>query len=111
MTSTYTTLPAIWEEGSSRSDDCSSGSATLTELTPSGPVTSGPIRFSYRGKNGIAGILLGDTNVEGHVASVQKDVSFDVVYSGDKQFTETWVKQGNSFVLQGGESRMPTCGS
>lgn len=111
MMTSYTTHQAIWEQGYNRSEDCSSGSATLTELTPSGPVTSGPIRFSYRGKNGIAGLLLGDTNVEGHVANVQKDVSFDVVYSGDKQFTETWVKQGNSFVLQGGETQMPTCGN
>ncbi|HEX5182153.1 MAG TPA: SHOCT domain-containing protein [Allosphingosinicella sp.] len=111
MTSTYTTLPAIWEEGHNRTQGCVSGSATLTELTPSGPVTSGPIRFSYHGKTGLADILLGDTNIEGHVANVQKDVSFDVVYSGDKQFTETWVKQGDRFVLQGGETRVPQCGS
>ncbi|HEY1606129.1 MAG TPA: SHOCT domain-containing protein [Allosphingosinicella sp.] len=111
MTGTYTNLPAIWEEGRNRTQDCVSGSATLTELTPGGPVTSGPIRFSYRGKNGLAGLLLGDTNIEGHVANVQKDVSFDIVYSGDKQFTESWVKQGDRFVLQGGESRMPQCAS
>lgn len=111
MIGTYTSRPAIWEQGTTRTQDCASGSATLTELTPAGPVTSGPIRFTYRGKNGIAGILLGDTNIEGHIANVQKDVSFDVVYSGDKQFTETWVKQGDRFVLQGGESKMPTCAS
>ena len=111
MISTYTSLPAIWEQGTNRTQDCVSGSATLTELTPGGPVTSGPVRFTYKGKNGLAGLLLGDTNIQGHVANVQKDVSFDVVYSGDKQFTETWVKQGDRFVLQGGETKMPTCAS
>jgi hypothetical protein len=105
----YTNVPAIWEQGFNRTQDCSSGSVTLTELAPGGPVTSGPIRFSYHGKNGLAAILLGDSDIQGHVANVQKDVSFDVIYSGDKQFTETWVKQGDRFVLQGGESKMPTC--
>jgi hypothetical protein len=109
MTSTYTALPAIWEQGSRRTEDCVSGSATLTELTPAGPLSSGPIRFSYHGKTGLADILLGDTDIEGHVANVQKDVSFDVIYSGDKQFTETWVKQGNGFALQGGKTQMPQC--
>ena len=33
-----------------------------------------------------------------------KDVSFDVIHSGDKQFTDTWVKQGDRFVPQGGSS-------
>jgi len=111
MVSDYTTAPAIWEQGYNRTQDCSSGSTTMTELTPAGPVTSGPIRFSYHGKNGLAGILLGDSDIQGHVANIQKDVSFDVIYSGDKQFTETWVKQGDRFVLQGGESKMPTCAS
>lgn len=111
MVGTYTNAPAIWEQGYNRTQDCSSGSATLTELTPAGPVTSGPIRFSYHGKSGLAGMLLGATDIQGHVANVQKDVSFDIIYSGDKQFTETWVKQGDRFVLQGGESKMPTCAS
>ena len=111
MLNTYTTHQAIWEQGYNRTQDCSSGSVTLTELAPGGPVTSGPIRFSYHGKNGLAGILLGDTDIQGHVANIQKDVSFDVIYSGDKQFTETWVKQGDRFLLQGGESKMPTCAS
>jgi hypothetical protein len=111
MTSAYTSLPAIWEEGHDRNQDCTSGSATLTELTPAGPVQSGPIRFSYRSKSGLAGLLLGETDIEGHVADIQKDVSFDVVYSGDKQFTESWVKQGDRFVVQGGETKMPQCAS
>jgi hypothetical protein len=111
MTSAFTTRPAIWEDGRTTGQDCTSGSATLTELTPSGPVQSGPIRISYRGKSGLSGLLLGETRIEGHAANIQKDVSFDVVYSSDKQFTETWVKQGDRFVLQGGESKMPQCGS
>ncbi|HEX4736314.1 MAG TPA: SHOCT domain-containing protein [Allosphingosinicella sp.] len=109
MVTDYTTAPAIWEQGYNRTQDCSSGSTTITELAAGGPVTSGPIRFSYHGKNGLAGLLLGDTDIQGHVANIQKDVSFDVIYSGDRQFTETWVKQGDRFVLQGGESKMPTC--
>jgi hypothetical protein len=111
LTGAFTARPAIWEEGRGGNQDCTSASATLTELTPAGPIQSGPIRISYHGKNGISGILLGDTTILGHAADIQKDVSFDVVYSGDKQFTETWVKQGDRFVLQGGASKVPTCGS
>jgi hypothetical protein len=110
MTNAFTNLPAIWEEGRDRAGDCIDGSATLTELTANGPVQSGPIRIYYKNSGGLRGLVLGDTEITGHAANIQKDVSFDVVYSGDRQLTETWVKQGDRFTVQGGESKVPQCG-
>jgi hypothetical protein len=109
MTNAFTTLPAIWEEGRDRGQGCTAGSATLTELTPSGPVQSGPIRTYYKSSGGLKGLVLGDTEIRGHATNFQKGVSFDVVYSGDRELTETWVKQGDRFVPQGGESKVPQC--
>jgi hypothetical protein len=111
MTSAFTTLPAIWEEGRNQGQDCATGSATLTELTPAGPVQSGPITTYYKSSGGLKGLLGGETLINGHAGNIQKDVSFDVVYSGDKELTETWVKQGDRFVVQGGASQAPTCGN
>jgi hypothetical protein len=111
MTNAFTTLPAIWEEGRSRDGDCTSGSATLTELTASGPVKSGPIPTYYKNSGGLRGLVLGDTEITGHATNIQKDVSFDVAYSGDKELTETWVKQGDRFLPQGGESKVAQCGN
>jgi hypothetical protein len=111
MTSAFTTLPAIWEEGRNRDGDCVTASAILTELTAAGPVQSGPITTYYKNSGGLKGLLGGETEVTGHAGNVQKDVSFDVVYSGDKDLTETWVKQGDRFVVQGGASQAPTCGN
>jgi hypothetical protein len=110
MTNAFTTLPAIWEEGRNQAGDCVAGSATLTELTAAGPVQSGPIPTYYKSSGGLKGLLGGDTEITGHAGNVQKDVSFDVVYSGDKALTETWVKQGDRFVPQGGASQVPRCG-
>jgi hypothetical protein len=111
LTTAFTTLPAIWEEGRNSSQDCVSGSATLTELTADGPVQSGPIPTYYKNSGGLRGLLGGETEITGHAGNIQKDVSFDVVYSGDKELTETWVKQGNRFVPQGGASQVQQCGS
>ncbi|MDB5692020.1 MAG: hypothetical protein JWO81_1083 [Alphaproteobacteria bacterium] len=109
MTNAFTTLPAIWEEGRDRGQDCIAGSAILTELTAAGPVPSGPIRTYYKSSGGLKALVLGDTEITGHATNISKDVSFDVVYSGDKELTETWVKQGDRFVPQGGESKVPSC--
>jgi hypothetical protein len=109
MTNAFTTLPAIWEEGRDRGQDCVAGSATLTELTPAGPIQSGPIRTYYKSSGGLKGLVLGDTEITGHATNISKDVSFDVVYSGDKELTETWVKQGDRFVPQAGDSKVPSC--
>jgi hypothetical protein len=107
----FTAHPAIWQDGRTGNEDCGLATATLTELTPAGPIQSGPIRLSYHNKGGLSGLVFGDTTIRGHITNIQKDVSFDVIYSGDKQFTETWVKQGDRFVPQGGETKMPQCGS
>ena len=47
--------------------------------------------------------------IDGKIANVKKDVSFDVVYSAAEPFTETWVKRGGRFVLQNGPTKVTQC--
>jgi Short C-terminal domain len=56
----------------------------------------------YRGEE--EGVAL-----EGQLAHVRAGRSFDVVYSGDESFTETYRFRGGRFVREGRESRVPTC--
>jgi hypothetical protein len=110
LTSQFTTAPAIFEEGGATGQGCTSGSATLTELTPAGPIQSGPIRMVYAMDP--AALAAGTApigDVQGTIANVVKDTSFDVNYSGEQPFTEHWVKRGARFVLESGETRMPQC--
>jgi hypothetical protein len=109
LTSAFTTRPAIWEEGVGGGGDCTLGTATITELTADGPVQSGPIPISYRSKGGLKSLLMGETNLTSRAGNIAKDVSFDVVYSGTDAFTETWTRQGDRFVLQGGQTKVPQC--
>jgi hypothetical protein len=109
LTSQFTSAPAIYEEGGYTGQGCTSGAVTITELAPAGPIQSGPIRTVYA----MDGPLLDSDSpggeIKGTIANVQKDLAFDVNYSGEQPFTEHWVKKGARFVLESGETRMPQC--
>lgn len=51
----------------------------------------------------------GGFEIEGRIANLQRGRSFDVVYSGYESFTETYRFRGGRFVLDGRESRVPSC--
>ena len=108
LTSAFTLAPAIYEQGGSTGQGCTIGAVTITELAPGGPVQSGPIRMVYSDSAAPAGDDA-DNPITGRIANIHKDQSFDVVYSAAEPFTETWTKQGSRFVLQGGETKVPSC--
>jgi hypothetical protein len=109
LTSQFTAAPAIFEEGGYTGQGCTSGGVTITELAPEGPIRSGPIRTIYSMAGAVLDADSPGGDIEGKIANVQKDVGFDVNYSGDQPFTEHWVKKGTRFVLESGETRMPQC--
>jgi hypothetical protein len=110
VTNAFTIFPAIYEEGRYTGQGCTSSGATLTELAPARPVRSASIRLLYDKGGTLGADAAAPTRVEGKIANVKKDVSFDVVYTGAQQLTETWVKRGDHFELAGGgETKIPQC--
>lgn len=99
--------PVLVDKGSYTAQGCTTGAVTLTELRPDGPVQSGPVPILYSNQSGF-----GPDNgvrIDGKIVNINKGASFDVAYSGSRDFTETWARQGDTFKLRGGETRMPTC--
>ena len=110
VTGAFTSFPTVYEEGGYTGQGCTSVGATLTELAPARPVRSASVRLSYVNGGTPGADAAGPTRTEGKIANVKKDVSFDVVYTGAQQLTETWVKRGERFeLLGGGETKVPQC--
>ena len=100
------TDPVIFTEGGGTWQGCTMSTGTLTALRASGPVELASIALSYDNSGGAGEIM----NIEGRIANVVPGRSFDVVYSGSRAFTETYVLTGDKFALQGGgESQMQGC--
>jgi hypothetical protein len=108
LTAAFTSFPAIFEEGGGMGQGYVCSSATITELTPAGPVKSGPIPLHYDNEGAVTDDAAKVT-IDGKIANLRKDVSFDVVYTAAEPFTESWVKRAGRFVLQGGQTRVTQC--
>ena len=102
----FAEYPVLVEEGGYTAQGCTSGGVTLTELKPERPVQSALIRTIYSNQSGFGAD--NGAEIDGEIVNIQKGVSFDVVYSGSRDFTETWVRQGDTFEPRG-ETRMPQC--
>jgi hypothetical protein len=73
--------------------------ATLTELTPKGPVTSDLIGLSYDDSGSIADDDgRAACNVKGVITNIKKDTSFDVRASGSVSALDRYVKRNGRFV-------------
>lgn len=103
----FAQYPVVLVEGGYTAQGCTSGGITLTELRPDEPVQSTLIRTIYSNQSGFGAD--NGAEIEGEIANIDKGASFDVVYSGSRDFTETWIRRGDSFELRGGETRMPIC--
>lgn len=111
LTDKFTRFPAIYAEGGYTGQGITCGSATLTELTPDGPIKSDLIALSY--SNGGAVVDNGETSfgepardVEGKIANVVKGKSFDVVVKGAEPLRETYQYRGGKFVRTSGETQL-----
>jgi hypothetical protein len=103
----FAEYPVLLVEGGYTAQGCTSGGVTLTELQPNEPVQSALIRTVYSNESGFGAD--NGAKIEGKLANIQKGASFDVTYSGSRAFIETWVRQGKTWQLRGGETRMPAC--
>lgn len=108
LTDAFTNFPGIYVEGTAGGQGHVCTSATLIELAPSAPVKSGPIPLHYDNE-GAVDDEQSKVQIDGKFVNVKKGVSFDVAYSGAQPFTESWVRRGDGFVLEGGPSRVTQC--
>jgi hypothetical protein len=99
FTDKFTSMPAIFAEGSYMGQGISVSGATLTELTPKGPVTSDLIGLSYDDSGSIADDDgRAACNVKGVITNIKKDTSFDVRASGSVSALDRYVKRNGRFV-------------
>jgi hypothetical protein len=81
---------------------------TLTELRPDGPARLGQIPLVYDD----TGAREDGTgrSIEGKILNINKNESFDVVYSGSRRFSEHYVRGPGGYAVAGGrKSTMETC--
>jgi len=100
-------LPMIVAEGGGTWQGYSCDLVRLVELTPTGPRELADIP-TYYDDSAVNPDANKGTTLTGKIANIQSGKSFDVVYSGSRNFTETWVRRGDKYALAG-ETRMLSC--
>ncbi len=102
----FATLPVLVVEGGGTWQGCTVSDTDLIELRPTGPARLASITT-----------LFDDSGMEqdnpqsltGSVTDIVRDRSFTVRYEGTRSFAERYVRRGDRFVLEGGESQIPGC--
>ncbi len=98
VTDKFTAFPAIFAEGGFMGQGVVMESATITELQPSGPATSEYIGTGFSNEGAIVDNERPVCKVEGKIANIRKDRSFDVIASGSVRAVDRYVKRGGKFV-------------
>jgi hypothetical protein len=104
----FSNWPVIAAQGGGTGQGYSCAWLTLTELRPDGParIANVPLLYDDRGaKEDGAGRM-----IEGKILNINKNQSFDVVYSGSRAFSEHYVRGSGGYSVAGGrKSMMETC--
>ncbi|WP_228766352.1 hypothetical protein [Pelagerythrobacter aerophilus] len=98
--------PVLYTEGGGVWQGYACSRASLTALTPAGPleIASIPVFFSNEGAMGE-----GDTSLEGTITSVEKGRSFTVTYRGSRTFREHYVRGEDGHYEVRGGTKVPSC--
>ena len=107
VSSAFAEYPVIMHEGAYTGQGVTCGGVTLTELRPGAPVQSDLIKTILSNQSGFGAD--NGAEIDGEIVNIDKGVSFDVSYSGSRDFTETWVRRGDTWQLRDDETRMPIC--
>jgi hypothetical protein len=102
-------LPIVTVEGGGTWQGYTCSVTTLLELAPDGPKELVTLPMTYD-NSGAVGDGKKPKQINGRIEKIVPGKSFDVVYFGSKDFTDRYVRKGDSYVLAaGGESRMEKC--
>lgn len=98
--------PVLYTEGGGVWQGYACSHASLTALTPAGPVEIAdiPIHYSSEGALDSRGIVL-----EGTITAAEKGRSFTVSYSGSQSFSERYVRGPDGRYAVHGGTRVPGC--
>ena len=102
----YSALPVLVVEGGGTWQGCTVGVTDLVELRPTGPAALASITTSFDDSGMEADA---PQSLTGTLADIARDRSFVVRYEGTRSFAERYVRQGDRFQLEGGESQIPGC--
>jgi hypothetical protein len=104
----FSNWPVIAAEGGGTWQGYTCSWLTLTELRPDGPARVGQVPLVYDDR----GAKEDGTGraIEGKILNINKNQSFDVVYSGSRAFSEHYVRGPAGYAVAGsGKSTMETC--
>jgi hypothetical protein len=104
----FSNWPVIAAQGGGTWQGYTCSWLTLTELRPDGPARVGQIPLVYDD----TGAKEDGTgrSIEGKILNIDKNQSFDVVYSGSRRFSEHYVRGPGGYAVAGGrKSTMETC--
>lgn len=101
--------PVLYTEGGGVWQGHACSHASLTQLTPAGPVeiASVPVHYS---NGGAADVEAEIVTLTGHITAVEKDRSFTVHYTGSRTFSERYVRGADGNYHLTGASQVPPCG-
>lgn len=104
----FSNWPVVAAEGGGTGQGYTCSWLTLTELRPDGParIANVPLLYDDRGatEDGTG------RAIEGKILNINKNQSFDVVYSGSRAFSEHYVRGPGGYAVAGtGKSTMETC--
>jgi hypothetical protein len=105
----FGTLPVVTVDGGGTWQGHTCSVTTLLELAPDGPKELVTLPMTYDNSGAVEDGKR-PTQISGRIEKIAPGKSFEVVYFGSKDFTERYVRKGDSYVLaSGGESRMERC--
>lgn len=98
--------PVLYTEGGGIWQGYACSYASLTALTPAGPVeiASIPVYYSNEGA-----VDTGSTTVEGTITATEKGRSFTVSYGGSRNFSERYVRNADGRYEVPGGTKVPGC--
>ena len=108
VASDVTGRPALRVENGGGNQGIFCSFVTYYDLTAARPAEVARVQTGFTDEGATTDEGAG-TELEGRIGNIRAGRSFDVAYSGDSSFTETYRLRGARFVLDGAESRVPTC--
>lgn len=111
VNNSFGNMPVVTVNGAGNWQGLSCSTATLVELTPNGPRQLVTLPMTYDDSAAATAAGKSYTQVSGRIDNIQPGKAFDVVYFGSsKEFTEHYVRKGDSYVLaSGGQSKVQRC--
>ncbi len=102
----FAKMPTLVVEGGGTWQGCTVAFAELVELRPDGPATVASVPMVYDDSGMVEE---SPQSLEGEITDIVQDRSFTVRYKGTRSFAERYVRRGDRFVPEGGESQVPGC--